>query len=106
MNILTLPVRRVRYGQRDWRMAPIPSLPRSGAPQRVADDATRTATIDDVAVLADVLARAFARDPVHCWLFPSHAQRARGSRRFWTVILQHAVRHGSVLTTHGCEGVA
>lgn len=66
----------------------------------------REATTADMAALANVLVRAFEHDPVHCWLFPSDTERARGSRSFWAVIVRHALREGTVLTTNGLEGVA
>jgi GNAT superfamily N-acetyltransferase len=80
--------------------------PRGPAPDPVEGRAVSQATSADIEALADVLARAFHHDPVHRWLFPTDAECARGSRRFWTVIVQHALRKGTVLTTNRHAGAA
>jgi GNAT superfamily N-acetyltransferase len=66
----------------------------------------REATAADITTLADVMARAFQDDPVHRWLLPGDAEYDRHSRSFWTVILQHALRKGTALTTSQLEGAA
>lgn len=81
--------------------------PASLAPgRRQGERPVREATLADVTVLADVLARAFERDPVHRWLFPTDKEWIRRSQSFWAVVVREALREGIVLTTDEREGAA
>lgn len=66
----------------------------------------RAATPADIPTLAGALARAFQNDPVHRWLLPNDVEHDRRSHSFWTVILRHALRKGTALTTDQLEGAA
>jgi ribosomal protein S18 acetylase RimI-like enzyme len=48
----------------------------------------RKATVDDVPVLADVLARAFDEDPPMRWFIPDDQQRVRRARLLFDVMLR------------------
>jgi ribosomal protein S18 acetylase RimI-like enzyme len=50
----------------------------------------RRATRDDVPALAEVLARAFARDPFFAWLAGDAPERNQRMRDGWASILRHA----------------
>lgn len=68
--------------------------------------AVRVAASVDVETLSEVLARAFRNDPVHRWLFPDERAWSRHSRRSFSAILEHELRHETVFTTAKLEGAA
>ncbi|HLI15667.1 MAG TPA: GNAT family N-acetyltransferase [Acidimicrobiales bacterium] len=60
----------------------------------------RRARPGDVAPIAASLARAFAHDPVACYLFPAAARREASLRRFFALQLRHHyLPRGEVFTT-------
>jgi GNAT superfamily N-acetyltransferase len=60
---------------------------------------------DDIAPMAEAVARAFHDDPVMTWLFgPDERARLRRLRRFFTHEARRHRRHGQVLTGAGHEG--
>jgi ribosomal protein S18 acetylase RimI-like enzyme len=50
---------------------------------------------------ADVLARAFARDPAWVWALPRERHRTRVLRWFFGAATRYALRHGELLGTSG-----
>lgn len=67
----------------------------------------RPARLEDARGLADMLARAFASDPVSCYLFPDPSQRAVSLRRFFGVQLrQNYLARGEVWVEQGLRGAA
>lgn len=57
------------------------------------------ATRQDVAVLAPMLARAFADEPLHQWLFPDPDSRMQRSQALFHNELGNVLRNGLVLTS-------
>jgi ribosomal protein S18 acetylase RimI-like enzyme len=67
----------------------------------------RRARPDDVASLAETLARAFDDDPVPQWLFRGDRRRRKGLRRFFAIQLRYmAGATGEVWTTEDRAGAA
>lgn len=66
----------------------------------------RRATAADVPALAQMLARAFADDPVTVWSSPPAAPRARMLERFHAARLRHLLPHGEVWMAAGAESAA
>ena len=67
----------------------------------------RPARPDDARQLADMLARAFASDPVSCYLFPDPARRASSLRRFFGVQLRRSyLVRGEVWVEQALQGAA
>lgn len=67
---------------------------------------TRRAGAGDVDVLAGVLARAFADDPVMSWVFARDATRVAWNRRFFRYRLRWLLRQEEVYTTEDRAGAA
>ncbi len=61
---------------------------------------------EEVAELAQVLARAFRDDPTHRWFFPSERAWRRGSARGFRLLLDDTLAQETVLTTDALEGAA
>jgi GNAT superfamily N-acetyltransferase len=57
---------------------------------------TRAATMADLDLVADVLARAFYTDPTWAWAFPDDGQRLEQHRAFWGLLAAAATPYGSV----------
>ena len=72
-----------------------------GAPVTV-----RKARPPDFAALADVLARAFADDPVTAWFFPGERTRKGRARRLFVIRLRQLAPQGAVYTTADRAGAA
>jgi GNAT superfamily N-acetyltransferase len=69
--------------------------------------ALRTATPDDLTAVTDVIATAFATDPVWGpYSFPDDRSRLDLSRSFWEPLLRGVMRHGWTHVTPGCEAAA
>ena len=68
--------------------------------------AIRRANLDDVQPLSRMLARAFADEPFHDWLFPVAAQRERRARTLFRCELRNMLRDGMVLTTDSRSGAS
>lgn len=68
--------------------------------------AVRRVTAADVPALGQMLARAFADDPVAAWSSPREAPRAPMLERFHTARLRHLVPRGEVWMTAGGESAA
>ncbi|HYB97835.1 MAG TPA: GNAT family N-acetyltransferase [Candidatus Limnocylindrales bacterium] len=66
----------------------------------------RAATGADLAGLTEVLARAFAGDPFHQWLFPDAATRPQRQRKLFDRVLSLYLRNGKVFTTVDGAGAA
>ena len=66
----------------------------------------RTASAADLRPVSLVLARAFRDDPVHGWILPSELDWALSSSRFFTMVMQSALRNASAFTTAPFEGAA
>ncbi|MFN2617086.1 MAG: GNAT family N-acetyltransferase [Thermoleophilaceae bacterium] len=77
----------------------------AGAPPPVAT--IRKATVDDVALLSQALARAFQDDPVFEWMFPDEVERTRRSERGFAFYLRKVyLPHDECYTTDGVLGGA
>ena len=73
--------------------------PRGRVDLRWAMREVRRARVSETAVLAEMLARAFALDPVALDLFPAESGRARRMRRFFAIQLRHTYfPRGEVMT--------
>ncbi|NND59912.1 MAG: GNAT family N-acetyltransferase [Gammaproteobacteria bacterium] len=70
----------------------------TGAAVTVVRDATR----DDIEPVAAMLARAFADEPFHQWLFPKPAGRAKRARRLFRCEVRNMLRDGVVLVSDDC----
>lgn len=68
--------------------------------------ATRIAREADRAVLAGVLARAFATDPIMRWVLPSEARYARSGQTFFDWSLRRLVPQGVTWSTTDFGGAA
>ena len=68
--------------------------------------APRRATTDDAAVLARVIADAFHLLHISTWLVPSARERTRILPRYFTLLVDHAMLHGTVHTIANREAVA
>jgi len=66
----------------------------------------RSATPDDVAALGAVLGRAFADDPIWCWIYPQPDRGRRLRRMFRTLLAVSLARGATVLTDEAGLGVA
>jgi GNAT superfamily N-acetyltransferase len=66
----------------------------------------RTAVAGDMALIADVLARAFYTDPAWSWAFPDDAKRLEQHRALWEVMSNTAVGYGSVRIAEDDAAVA
>ena len=67
----------------------------------------RRARVSETAALAEMLARAFAVDPVALDLFPSESGRARRMRRFFAIQLRHTYfPRGEVMTLSDLSSAA
>jgi ribosomal protein S18 acetylase RimI-like enzyme len=66
----------------------------------------RTATGDDQDRLTDVLARAFADDPLANWLVRSDEKRDQGFRLMFAETMRFGLQAGEVFTTQESEGAA
>jgi ribosomal protein S18 acetylase RimI-like enzyme len=66
----------------------------------------RKATETDFGVLAEVLARAFAEDPVTAWFFPGRRTRVARVRRLFVIRLRQLAPQGAVYTTVDLAGAA
>jgi GNAT superfamily N-acetyltransferase len=75
-------------------------------PGRPPTPVVERATAADRKPLADVLARAFADDPVWNWLFPDLHNRDRRAGLVFRAYLYDSLTRGTVLTTPGREGAA
>jgi ribosomal protein S18 acetylase RimI-like enzyme len=71
-----------------------------------SDLRTRKALPEEYPALVEVLARAFAGDPFHCWLFPDAAARPRRQRRLFGRLLSVYGRYGVIETTDDLGAVA
>lgn len=68
--------------------------------------AIREARGDDIPRLAPLLARAFAADPFHRWLFPDESRRAARQLRLFERVLGIYSRYGRVFTNREMTGAA
>src|SRR3954454_24229903 len=69
--------------------------------------AMRTATPDDLRAITQVMATAFAADPVWGpYSFPDPATRVEVGARFWEPLLEAVMRFGWTHVTAGCEAAA
>lgn len=66
----------------------------------------RRAGAADLPALGEMLARAFADDPVAAWSSPPEAPRKRMLERFHTARTRHYLPHGEVWMTEGGESAA
>lgn len=66
----------------------------------------RRASAADLPALGEMLARAFADDPVAAWSSPREAPRKRMLERFHTARTRHFLPHGEVWMTEGGESAA
>lgn len=73
---------------------------------RSIDHLVRDARPEEVPEISRVLARAFRDDPVHRWLLPSEAKRARHSHRLFAGVTSDLMSAGRVLTTANFAGAA
>lgn len=69
-------------------------------------DSVRRARTADLPVLGEMLARAFADDPVAAWSSPRAAPRRRMLERFHTARARHFLPHGEVWMTESGESAA
>lgn len=73
---------------------------------RGAGGGVRRASAADLPALGEMLARAFADDPVAAWSSPRDAPRKRMLERFHTARTRHFLPHGEVWMTQGGESAA
>lgn len=69
-------------------------------------DGVRRATAADLPALSEMLARAFAADPVAAWSSPAEAPRERMLERFHAARTRHYLPHGEVWISEGGESAA
>src|SRR4051794_34865968 len=66
----------------------------------------RSARVDDVAIVADVLAQAFYDDPVFGWCLPDGARRAAVLPRFFELVTSTLLAYDQVHVTASTSGAA
>lgn len=71
-----------------------------------ASHGVRPADASDVPALVEVMAAAFADDPVHQWFYPDTTTRPDIHRRLFAFLLRCGLRHGGVWTDEGRRGMA
>lgn len=66
----------------------------------------RKAVDDDIPVLAEMLSRAFDKDPVESWTIRMDEKRPGALRGLFTYILNECIPHGEVTVTEGLDACA
>ena len=66
----------------------------------------RKAVENDVPVLAEMLSRAFDKDPIESWTIRMDKKRPEALRSLFTYILNECVPHGEVTVTEGLDACA
>ncbi|MEW2445675.1 GNAT family N-acetyltransferase [Micromonospora marina] len=92
-------------------MSPPPALLTPPAPTRSHQTMRPAVTVrraipDDLGPLLFALAEAFLQGPLAAWLVPSERDRRPVSYRYFRLVLQHAIKHGTVDTNADLSAVA
>ncbi len=66
----------------------------------------RPARVDEIASLTEILAQAFAADPVYAWLFPAQKTRGKRLRQLFALFISHFISCDGVWVLSGVPAIA